>query len=335
MTKSNANLGNPHVPDFVSRLRVPAVAAPMLIGSSPQLVAQVCAAGAIGAFPTVNARTPEALDEWFDEIDRGIQRSRRDDVDPGIPAPNLIVSPGNARRDVDLQVILRCRPKVVITSVGSPEPVLPALHDAGIQVWCDVASLRHAENAIAAGVDGLILLTAGAGGHTGSLNPFAFASAVRARFDGVVALAGGLADGAGLWAARALGCDLGYMGTRFLATRESAVAQQHKQMVLDSSMDDIHLTSLVTGLPTNLLRASLTHHGLDPAAFGLARRGVVAEELSAEGAPRRWKDLWGAGHSVQGVDALEGAGDVVARLTDEYLRARNRSLELSDAAPVQ
>lgn len=330
MTASPTGTAHSRMPDFVSRLRVPVVAAPMLIGSTPQLVAQVCAAGVIGSFPTVNARTPADLEVWFDQIDQDIERYRRSDVEPAPPAPNLIVSPGNASRDVDLKVILRRRPDLVITSVGSPAAVLPALHDAGIQVWCDVATLHHAERAIEAGVDGLILLTAGAGGHTGALNPFSFAGAVRARFNGVIALAGGLSDGAGLWAARALGCDLGYMGTRFLATRESGVNPKHKDMIIDSNIDDIHLTSKVTGLPTNLLRAALEKHGLDPETFGMDKRGVVSEQLSAVAAPRRWKDLWSAGHSAHGVNELLGAAEVVERLAAEYTAARSSSLALPE-----
>src|SRR6478609_8520750 len=207
---------------FRDRLRLPLIAAPMFLVSGVELVVAACRNGVIGSFPTVNCRSPEQLDEWLGEIEQRLRRHADESGRPTAPiCANLIVHRSNARLEQDLKVLLRHRPEIVITSVGSPAPVLTPLHDAGALVFADVGSIRHAERAVAAGVDGLVLLTAGAGGQTGWLNPFAFVRAVRAFFDGLVVLAGGVSDGVALRAADVLGCDLAYMGTKFIATRES------------------------------------------------------------------------------------------------------------------
>ena len=203
--------------------------------------------------------------------------------------------------------------------------MIPQLHDAGIQVWSDVASVRHASRAIEAGADGLILLTAGAGGQTGYANPFAFVRAVRAMFDGVIAVSGGQADGWSVWALQALGCDLGYMGTRFIATQEANAVRHYKDMIVDSELDDIHLTSAFSGLPTSMMRKSMIAQGLDPAEFGLgpAQFSMAAPSRSAaKPGTRRYRDIWSAGHSVSGVRDVPPAAAVVERLAEEYAQAR-------------
>jgi nitronate monooxygenase len=228
---------------FNDRLRLPLIAAPMFLVSGVELVAAACRNGVIGSFPTVNCRSPEQLDEWLTEIASRLRRHSDETGRPAAPVcANLIVHRSNARLNQDLQVLLRHEPEMVITSVGSPAPVLKPLHDAGALVFADVASIRHAERAVAAGADGLVLLTAGAGGQTGWLNPFAFVRAVRAFFDGPLVLAGGISDGHALRAAQALGCDLAYMGTKFIATRESMADIRYKEMLVASSADDILLT---------------------------------------------------------------------------------------------
>ncbi|MER6983391.1 NAD(P)H-dependent flavin oxidoreductase [Streptomyces carpinensis] len=304
---------------ILRRARLPLVAAPMLIVSGPELVIAACRAGVFGSFPTVNCRADGELDAWLDRIERECAGT------PGAAPciPNLIVHRSNPRLESDLEVILRHGPAAVITSVGSPGVVAPALREAGIQVWCDVASLRHAQRAIDAGADGLILLTAGAGGQTGSANPFAFVRAVRQRFDGIVALSGGQADGRSLLAAQALGCDLGYMGTRFIATREANAAERYRELIVESELDDIHLTNALSGLETNLLRGSLLAQGLDPAEFGLGpkRFAMAALEGREGGAPQRWRDIWSAGHSVSGVRDVPTVAALVDRLAAEYSEA--------------
>jgi nitronate monooxygenase len=286
----------------------------------------------IGSFPTVNCRTPEQLDAWLTEIGERLHRHDDETGKRAAPVcPNLIVHRSNARLAQDLQVVLRHAPELVITSVGSPAPVLAPLHDAGALVFADVASIRHAERAAAAGADGLVLLTAGAGGQTGWLNPFAFVRAVRGFFDGPLVLAGGISDGHALRAAEALGCDLAYMGTRFIATQESRADSRYKEMVVQSSADDILLTTAFTGLQTNMLRPSIEAAGLDPDNLP-SRGGIeIGKDIdigARESRPKRWRDIWSAGHSTSGVDAVRSVDDLVARTIAEY-RAASVRIKLS------
>ncbi len=295
------------------RLRLPLIAAPMFRVSGVDLVIAACQAGVIGAFPTANCRSVEELESWLTPIRTA-----------GGAAPwcaNLIVHRSNPRMKDDLAVLLRHAPEIVITSVGSPAEVVAPLHEAGALVFSDVASIRHAERAIAAGADGLILLTAGAGGQTGWLNPFAFARAVRSFYRGPLVLAGGIGDGQALAAALALGCDLGYMGTRFIATTESMAQPEYKQMLVTSSADDVLLTRAFTGLQTNMLRPSIVAAGLDPDALP-EREGIdVANDL-AVAQPRRWRDIWSAGHSVSSVSDIISVGQLVQMVAREYAVAR-------------
>jgi nitronate monooxygenase len=303
-------------------LSLPLIAAPMFLVSGIDLVVAACRNGVIGAFPTVNCRSPEQLDGWLDDIAGQLRRHSDESGRLSAPVcPNLIVHRSNARLEQDLQVLLRHRPEMVIASVGSPAPVLAPLHDAGALVFADVATIRHAERAIKAGADGLVLLTAGAGGQTGWLNPFVFVRAVRAFFDGPIVLAGGIGDGHALRAAQALGCDLAYMGTKFIATRESMADPRYKEMLVASSADDILLTTAFTGLQTNMLRPSITAAGLDP--DNLPQRGAIdiTEDIdigAREKRPARWRDIWSAGHSTSGVTEVLPVDDLVARTIAEY-----------------
>ena len=233
---------------------------------------------------------------------------------------------GSTRSKPDA-VLLRHKPEIVITSVGSPAPVLKPLHDAGALVLADVASIRHAERAAEAGADGLVLLTAGAGGQTGWLNPFAFVRAVRAFYDGIIVLAGGISDGRALHAAEVLGCDLGYMGTKFIATRESMADDRYKLMLVESSADDILLTTAFTGLQTSMLRPSILAAGLDPddlPAHGAIDIAKDIDVAARESRPKRWRDIWSGGHSTSGVTEVLAASDLVARTVAEYREAAGR-----------
>jgi nitronate monooxygenase len=314
---------------FRGRLNLPLIAAPMFLVSGVDLVVAACRNGVIGAFPTVNCRSSEQLDGWLSDIEVRLQRHSDRGGKASAPiCPNLIVHRSNARLTQDLQVLLRHKPEIVITSVGSPAPVLAALHNAGALVFADVASIRHAERAIAAGADGLVLLTAGAGGQTGWLNPFVFVRAVRAFFDGPIVLAGGIGDGHALRAAQALGCDLAYMGTKFIATRESMADARYKEMLVASSADDILLTTAFTGLQTNMLRPSIVAADLDP--DDLPQRGAIdiAQDIdigAREARPKRWRDIWSAGHSTSGVTEVLSVDDLVARTIAEYRAADPRT----------
>src|SRR6185369_8395003 len=226
-----------------ARLRLPLIAAPMFLVSGPALVKAACRAGVIGSFPTANCRTVEELDRWLADMGDDLKRAADETGHAPAPlCPNLIVHRSNTRVPDDLAAVLRHKAEMVITSVGSPEPVMKPLKDAGCLVLADVASVRHAEKAVAAGVDGLVLLTAGAGGQTGWVNPFAFVRAVRKFWYGIVVMAGGMADGHAVAAAQALGCDLAYMGTKFIATRESMAKDSYKEMLVRSHLDDVLLT---------------------------------------------------------------------------------------------
>jgi len=312
---------------IASRLRLPLIAAPMLHVSGPNLVIAACAAGVIGAFPTANAKTIEELDSWLYQIGEAAAKievcESRKSAAPF--CPNLIIR--QPRLVDDLACVIKHRAEIVITSVGSPAAVISPLHDAGCLVFADVATLRHAERAIAAGVDGLILLTAGAGGQTGWLNPIAFVRAVRQIFGGAVVLAGGISDGVALWAAGVLGCDLAYMGTKFIATRESMADDRYKHMLVDNSMDDILLTNAFTGLQTNMLLPSIVNAGLDPAKLNELISIPEAEEMYGGKAtvtgPKRWQDVWSAGHSISGVDRITSVAELVDQTLSEYFEARD------------
>jgi nitronate monooxygenase len=295
------------------RLSLPLIAAPMTIVSGAELVTACCKAGVIGAFPTANGRRSGDLDGWINAINDDLARFSEEN--PGKPvAPlcaNLIVHRTNENLAGDLASVIRCKVELVIASVGSPEHVIPPIHDYGGIVFADVASMRHVEKAAAAGADGLILLTAGAGGNTGWANPFSFVRQAREIFDGPLILTGGLADGASLRAAEILGCELGNMGTRFIATQESAAVAPYRQMVVDATLDDIILTRAITGLQTNILRQSLEDAGLDP-------DNLPEHEGYSSTSKKRWRDIWSAGHTSGSIHDIPTVAELVERLKEEY-----------------
>lgn len=311
-------------PAVASRLRLPLIAAPMLRVSGPHLVHAACRAGVVGAFPTLNARSSEELSTWMDQFD-----AARTAADGRLApyCPNLIIR--HPRASEDLECLLKHRVEMVVTSVGSPVQVVKPLHDVGALVFADVATLAHAEKAAAAGVDGLVLLTAGAGGQTGWLNPFAFVRAVREMFNGIVVLAGGMSDGTAVYAATVLGCDLAYMGTRFIATTESMADGQYKRMLVDSTIDDIYLTRGLTGIPANVLEPSIRQNGIDPRELDEPVTAQVAAErfssMIANPGPKRWIDIWSAGHSVSGVSSVTSVADLVDTVAGEFHSARTAS----------
>ena len=314
----------PRLPDRITRrLRLPLIAAPMLNVSGIDLVVAACRNGVIGAFPTANARSPEQLDQWLTEIN---QRLFAAPEEAAPFCPNLIMR--SPRMADDLACLVRHRVELVITSVGSPKPAVAALHGIGCLVLADVATLEHAHKALAAGVDGLVLLSAGAGGQTGWLNGMAFARALRQTYDGPLVLAGGISDGVALRAAQVLGCDLAYMGTRFIATRESLAPDAYRQMLVDASIDDVLLTRAFTGLPTSMLAPAIRRAGLDPATLDETVTPNTAAQLfggashgNQSDGPKRWKDIWSGGHSVSGVQSVQTVAAMVAQVEQEFHRA--------------
>jgi len=317
-------------PQWTDRLRVPAIAAPMTDVSGPELVAAACAAGVVGAFPTHNAGDAGALARWLDRISERIA----DLTPPGeLPAPvaaNLVVHGSNSRLAGDLRAVIDGGVEVVITSVGSPRNVVGPLHEAGITVLADVADLRHAQRALHCGVDGLVLLTAGAGGQTGWVNPFAFLRAIRERYDGMIVLAGGVSDGAGILAAQIAGADLAYLGTRFIATTESSAADDYRAAVVAASLDDVTTSTQITGLAANVLTDWLAEFTDRDDAGDAGERGAgggfSVDRLLAR------RGVWAAGHSVSGATEVIPVAELVRRLQSEIDQAR-RSPRLREHRP--
>lgn len=293
----------------------------MLRVSGIELVSAACAAGVIGAFPTANCQSLVEFESWLERLGAEARASRW----RAPHCPNLIMRRDPAKLRAEVELIVKHQTELVITSVGSPEAVIPTLHEGGCLVFADVASLHHAERAIEAGVDGLVLLSAGAGGHTGWANPFAFVRAVRNRFDGPIVLSGGLSDGVALRAATVLGCDLGCIGTRFVAARESLASSAYKLMLQKSTIDDIVTTRAFTGLPANFLRPSIAGVGLDPDQLDESISVQEARRRFGGGSDgaviQRWADLWSAGHTVSGVDSERSVAELIRTLQAEFERA--------------
>lgn len=295
-------------------LRLPVFAAPMFLISGPDLVVAACRSGVAGAFPTPNCRTVEDLDQWMGTI--------TDALKPG-DAPwiaNMITHSTNARLAEDLRLVAEYKPPVVITALGSPRPVMETVKGYGGLVFADVVSMKLAKKAAEAGVDGLACVSAGAGGHTGHLSPFAFISAVRDFFEGYVAVGGGIGDGAGVAGAVAAGADFVYMGTRFLASEESMAQPEYKQMVVEAGPDDLVVSAAVTGTPASWLRPSLIKAGQDPDNLGAA----PDRNYTSGGSTKRWRDIWAAGQGVEAVRSVEPVATIVDQLAVEYDAAVDR-----------
>ena len=304
---------------LAARLRVPLLVAPMLRISGPDLVAAACTACAIGAFPAVNARTTDVLDSWLDRIARAVSGT-----DAAPHCVNIVMRRPDWRDHV--ACLANNGVEIAVTSVGGPGPAVSPLHRAGCLVFADVATLGHARKAVAVGADGLVLLTAGAGGQTGWLNPFAFVRAVRDFYDGPVLLSGGIADGVALRAAVTLGADLGYMGTRFIAAAESMASDAYRAMLIDSDIDDVLLTRAFTGLPANFLRPAIAAAGLDPDNLDEEVTPEIADAVYGGGGPapgpKRWSQVFSAGHTVSAVAAVQSTADIVADVAREFHAVR-------------
>jgi nitronate monooxygenase len=308
----------------LSPLRLPVFAAPMFLVSGPELVVAACRAGIVGAFPTPNARPIEVLEDWLQRIDRGLQQAR-DELGAARVAPwcaNLVTHRSNARLPQDLALIAKYRPPVVVTALGSPRPAIEVVRGWGGQVFADVTTLTLAKKPVQAGADGLACICSGAGGHTGSLNPFAFVSAVREFFDGPLVVGGGISDGWGVAGAIACGADYVYMGTRFIATAESLARPGYKKMLVDSGIDDLIVSAGLTGTPASWLKPSLRANGLDPEQLPAAPPRDYDSSTAIEA--KRWMDVWAAGQGLGAIRAVEPVAAVVDRLEREYRQASAR-----------
>ena len=309
-------------------LRLPVVAAPMFLISDPELVIAACKSGIVGAFPTPNARPIDVLEAWMKEITEGLAVAREQQA-PSSIAPwcaNLVTHSSNTRLAEDLALVAKYKPPVVVTALGSPKPAIEVVHGYGGLVFADVINLALAKKAVAAGADGLACVSAGAGGHTGFLSPFAFVSAVREFFDGYVIVGGGISDGFGVAGAIASGADLVYMGTRFIPTTESMAPQAYKDMIVSSTVDDLVVSAGVTGTPASWLKPSLRANGLDPDNMPDAPGRKYDSNQSFAG--KKWMDVWAAGQGLGSIKAVETTAAVVDQLSSEFEQAIQRVAKL-------
>lgn len=315
-----------------SQMALPVIGAPMFIVGNPGLVIEQCKSGIIGSFPALNARPAEALDEWLARIEAALaQHARAQPAAKIAPyAVNQIIHHSNDRLDRDLDACVRHRVPIIITSLRAPNDVVKQVHQYGGAVFHDVISIRHAEKALEAGVDGLVLVCAGAGGHAGMISPFALVREVRRFFAGPIALSGAITDGSGVLAAEALGADFAYIGTRFIATREANAVDAYKQMIVESTAADIIYTPFFSGVPGNYLKASVRAAGLDPDNLAPVDKSSMN---FGSGRTKAWKDIWGAGQGVGNIDDVPPVRELVQRLRREYAAARER-LQLDQARAI-
>jgi nitronate monooxygenase len=312
------------LPVALQNLSLPVIGSPMFIASGPALVAAQCKAGIVGAFPALNARPAELLDTWLTglQVELATYQAANPGARVGPIAVNQIVHQSNDRLAHDVEVCVRHQVPIIISSLRAPpQEMLDAIHSYGGIVLHDVISIRHAKKALEAGVDGLILVAAGAGGHAGALSPFALVGEVRRFFKGPLALSGAIASGDAILAAQAMGADFAYIGSRWLATRESNVSDAYRDAIVESAAADVVYTNLFTGVHGNYLKKSIVNAGLDPDALPESDKSKMS---FGSGSAKAWRDIWGAGQGVGMMDDVPTVAEMVARLKAEYEAARSR-----------
>jgi nitronate monooxygenase len=312
------------LPRVLQDLSLPVIASPMFIASGPALVAAQCKAGIVGSFPALNARPAEQLDVWLTELQRELAdyQEAHPEKKVGPIAVNQIVHQSNDRLAHDVEVCVRHQVPIIISSLRAPpQEMLDAVHAYGGIVMHDVVSIRHAEKALEAGVDGLILVAAGAGGHAGALSPFALVGEVRKFFDGPIALSGSIATGDAILAAQAMGADFAYIGSRWLATKEANVSEAYRDAIVASNAADIVYTNLFTGVHGNYLKKSIVAAGLDPDNLPVSDKSKMS---FGSGSAKAWRDIWGAGQGVGLMDDVPTVAEMVERLKGQYQAARER-----------
>jgi nitronate monooxygenase len=312
------------LPPLFDKLRLPAVGAPQFIIANPELVIAQCKAGIVGSFPALNARPEAALDDWLNRIKDEL--AAYDEANPDAPAApyavNQIVHKTNARLEHDVAACVKHKVPIVITSLGARTDVNDAIHSYGGIVLHDIINVTFAKKALEKGADGLIAVCTGAGGHAGGLSPFALISEIREFFDGPLLLSGAIATGRGILAAQALGADLAYMGSAFIATTEANAPEAYKQMIVDSTAGDIVYSNLFTGVLGNYLKGSIVNAGLDPANLAQSDASKMSFGGAEGSKAKAWKDIWGAGQGVGSVHEVVPTADLVARLKREYDEAK-------------
>jgi len=302
------------------KLRIPLIGAPMFIVSGPELVIAQCQAGIVGSFPALNARPQSALSEWLKQIkdEVGAYKEAHPEEPVAPFAVNQIAHASNPRLIEDVETCVKHEVPIIITSLRPPEEIVTAVHSYGGLVFHDVISLKHARKAMAQGVDGIIAVSAGAGGHAGPLNPFAFIKEIRREFDGVLILSGCITSGMDVVATKALGADLAYSGTRFIATDEARAEPNYKEMIVDSKADDIVYTSLFSGVHGSYLKGSVINVGMDPDNLPEADKSKMDFGSGDDLAAKVWKDIWSAGQGAGNIDEVLPARELVLRMEREY-----------------
>jgi nitronate monooxygenase len=308
------------------KLRLPLIGAPMFIVSNPALVVAQCKAGIIGSFPALNARPQQVLDDWLTEIKESLaEYAENNPEQPVAPfAVNQIAHQSNKRLTADMETCVRHKVPIVITSLYPPAEIVQAVHSYGGLVFHDVINMRHARKAIQQGVDGIIAVCAGAGGHAGMASPFALIKEIRREFEGVVILSGSMTSGADILAARAMGADLAYIGTRFIATEEANAPPEYKEMIVASAADDIVYSSLFTGVHGSYLKGSIVNAGLDPDHLPEGDKATMDFAKAGKSDAKAWRDIWGAGQGVGNIKDIPPTRDLVLRMEQEYNAARDR-----------
>jgi nitronate monooxygenase len=311
---------------FRDRLSIPVIGSPMFIASTPDLVIAQCKAGIVGSFPALNARPASQLDDWLSRIREELDVHAR--ANPGAKvapfAVNQIAHTSNDRLAHDVEACVRHKVPLIITSLRPPREIVDAVHSYGGLVFHDVISVRHARKAAEQGVDGIIAVCAGAGGHAGMASPFALVREIRQFFDGTIVLAGAMSSGADVLAAQVIGADLAYIGTRFLATQEAHALDDYKRMIVESGSDDIVYTSLFSGVRGNYLRKSVIRTGFDPDNLPEADKSKMNFGSGSDLKAKVWRDIWSAGQGVGNIHEVLPAGELIARMVAEYDAARRR-----------
>jgi nitronate monooxygenase len=311
------------VPHLKGKLRIPVVGAPLFIVSGPELVISQCKAGVVGSFPALNARPQEVLDEWLIQIKEELDKHNQENPDsPAAPfAVNQICHASNDRLMQDMESCVKHEVPIIITSLRPPLEIVEAAHSYGGVVFHDVINVRHAKKAAEQGVDGLILVCAGAGGHAGTHSPFALVREVKEWFDGTILLSGSISDGHSIASSLALGADLAYIGTRFIATKEANADQRYKDMLIESSASDIVYSSLFTGVNGNYLKPSIEKAGLDPDNLPGADKSKMNFGSGGNTKSKAWKDIWGSGQGIGSIKSDPTVQDLVNELIEQYEQA--------------
>jgi nitronate monooxygenase len=314
------------LPAKLSNLRLPAVGAPLFIISHPALVIAQCKAGMVGSFPALNARPIAQVDEWLHEITEALAAHDKAHPDqPSAPfAVNQIVHKSNKRLEEDMTLTVKWKAPIVITSLGAREDVNAAVHAYGGMTWHDIINNRFARKAVEKGADGLIAVAAGAGGHAGSISPFALVHDIRSWFDGPLLLSGAIATGDAILAAQAMGADLAYIGSAFIATEEARAVDAYKQAIVEGDASHVVGSSLFTGIFGNYLRPSIVNARLDPDNLPHGDATTMDFGSSREQRAKAWRDIWGSGQGIGAIKAVQGVADLVERLKREYAAAKTR-----------